>query len=397
MATMATKRGSRRWVGALMIISSSFLFHQEVNGFFPSPCQSVSSRTTTVARATNNGQVEDASSPCHLSRRSAIAIGATAALAPLSIPLHPANAISSGSIPYLPLLKGGVDFPMLALNTAGMSMADTYRAIEFAREEGMTHIDFHPGQERDGVAEYLSKHKDERDLLFLNTKIRKAPPGTSPKDAANLARDQIDEDLRILNVKNVDMLMLRDSPDPKVIQSQWAVIEEALAEGKTRSVGVVNFCPSALKSVLQTAKVFPAVNYIMVHVGMGEDVHGLRGAGENVAGIRTFTYGQTGEPNPNMEIVNNPILQRIGKGHGKSTEEVALRWVLQNGMAASIRPSSSFGKCVGEECRLGIAKQASCFDWALTEREMEKLDAMESPDDNPTLFSSAGCPGAFGT
>jgi len=293
--------------------------------------------------------------------------------------------------------KGGVEFPMLALNTAGMSMEETCQSIEFARKEGMTHIDFHPGQERDGVAKYLSKHKDERGLLFLNTKIRMAPRGTSPKDAANLARDQIDEDLSILNVKNVDMLMLRDSPDPKVIQSQWAVMEEALAEGKTRSIGVINYCPSALKSVLQTARVLPAVNYIMVHVGMGDDVHGLRAAGENVAGIRTFAYGQTGEPYPTTEIMNNPILQRIGKAHGKSTEEVALRWVLQNGMAASIRPSSSFGRCVGEECRLGIAKQACCFDWTLTEKEMVKLDAMESPDDNPTLFSSAGCPGAFGS
>lgn len=348
----------------------------------------------TIVRAKKNGQIDNGDG--HLSRRSAIAIGATAAFTSLSIPLCPANAIDSGSIPNW-TLKGGVEFPILALNTAGMSMEESYQSIEFARKEGMTHIDFHPGEERDGVAKYLSNHKDERELMFLNTKIRKPPPGTSPKDAADLARDQIDEDLSILGVKNVDMLMLRDSPDPKVIQSQWKVMEEALEEGKTRSIGVVNYCPSALKSVLQTAKIFPAVNYVMVHVGMGDDVHGLRAAGENVAGIRTFAYGQTGEPIPNSEIVNNPILQRIGKAHGKSAEDVALRWVLQNGIAASIRPSLSFGRCVGEECQLGIARQASVFDWFLTEKEMVKLDAMESPDDNPTLFSSAGCPGAFGT
>lgn len=319
-------------------------------------------------------------------------------LAPLSIPLYPANASGDGgnSIPNWIIKGNDVEFPILALNTAGMSIQDTYRSIEFARKEGIAHIDFHPGTERDGVAKYLSDHVDERELMFLNTKIRKAPPGTSPKDAASLVRDQIDEDLRIMNVKYVDMLMLRDSPDPRVIESQWAVMEELLAEGKTRSIGVVNFCPSALDIVVHM-KVFPAVNYIMVHVGMGDDVHGLRAAGENVAGIRTFAYGQTGEPKVNTEIVNNPILQRIGKAHGKSTEEVALRWVLQNGIAASIRPSASFGRCVGEECQLGIAKQASCFDWTLTEKEMAKLDGMESPDDNPTLFSSAGCPGAYGT
>ena len=67
-------------------------------------------------------------------------------------------------------------------------------------------------------------------------------------------------------------------------------------------------------------------------------------SGEHVAGIRTFAYGLTGEPFPYMEIVNNPILQQIGKTHGKTTQEVALRWVIQNGIAASVRPSASFGK-----------------------------------------------------
>lgn len=387
-------------VGALILISYSL--QKTAHGFAPSSRHRSSrlKHSTLICSKINSDSEDDvplpSSLPCHLSRRSAIAIGAAAAIAPLCTPLvPPANAIGSSSIPNW-ILDGGVEFPTLALNTAGMSAEETYKAIEFARKEGMTHIDFHPGYERDGMAKYLSKHKGERDLLFLNTKIRTPRPWTSPKDAAKLARDQIDEDLRILNVKNVDMLMLRDSPDPKVIQSQWAVMEEALAEGKTRSIGVINYCPSALKSVLQTAKVLPALNYIMVHVGMGNDVHGLRTLGEE-AGIRTFAYGQTGEPGPNAEIKNNPTLKRIGNAHGgKSNEEVALRWVLQNGIAASIRPYSSFGRCAGEECRLGIAKQATCFEWTLTDEEMAELDALTSPDDNPTLFSSAGCPGAFG-
>jgi len=99
--------------------------------------------------------------------------------------------------------------------------------------------------------------------LFLNTKIRKAPPGTSPSEAAERTRNQIDEDLAALGVSSVDMLMLRDSPDCEVIQAQWAVLEEALAQKKTRSVGVINFCEKALTCVLETAKVKPALNYYM--------------------------------------------------------------------------------------------------------------------------------------
>lgn len=86
------------------------------------------------------------------------------------------------------------------------------------------------------------------------------PPGTSPGDAADITRKQID-DLQLLGMKSVDMLMLRDSPDCAVIQAQWAVLEEALASGKTRSLGVINFCGKALTCVLETAKVKPALNY----------------------------------------------------------------------------------------------------------------------------------------
>jgi diketogulonate reductase-like aldo/keto reductase len=170
-------------------------------------------------------------------------------------------ASSSRMIPTWKL-QNGVEMPILALNTVGLSTEDTERALAIAVQEGITHVDFHPGKERDGVANYLRNHN--RTGLFLNTKIRKATPGTSPQDAAERTRVQIEDDLQALGgLKQVDMIMLRDSPDCKVIQSQWAVLEDALARGQTRSVGVVNFCESALTCLLATAKVKPALNYFM--------------------------------------------------------------------------------------------------------------------------------------
>ena len=155
--------------------------------------------------------------------------------------------------------------PVLALNTVGLTADETERAVTLAVQNGMTHIDFHPGQERDGVAQYLahSTAANARDQLFLNTKIRKAPPGTLAQDAAARTRTQIADDLRALNVDNVDMLMLRDSPDCDVMQAQWNVLEEALAAGQTRSIGVINFCEKALTCLLETAKFKPALNYYM--------------------------------------------------------------------------------------------------------------------------------------
>ena len=134
-------------------------------------------------------------------------------------------------------------------------------------------------------------------------------------------------------------------------------------------------------------------------MGMGRDAHGLRTFSES-RGIRTFAYGAVGEPGPNEELLSSPLLKKIGKAHGgKSAEEVALRWVLQSGAAVSVRPTTNFGlgtgTCTDPVCGDGLKRRASSFQWSLSEKEMRALDTLSSPDDNPTLFSSSGCPNAF--
>ena len=326
-------------------------------------------------------------------------IAAATGLSLLSSFTSPASASAAANkIPEW-TLENGVKFPQLALNTVGLSVEDTTRALIYAVAAGVKHVDFHPGKERDGVAQFLRENPGSRKKLFLNTKIRKAPPGTSPSEAAERTRNQIDEDLAALGVTSVDMLMLRDSPDCEVIQAQWAVLEEALAQKKTRSIGVINFCEKALTCVLETAKIKPALNYYMLHVGMGTDPRGLRSFGES-RGIRTFAYGAAGEPGPNEELLSSPVLKRIGDAHGKKPEEVALRWVTQNGCAVSVRPTLDFGLGTGlcteeNKCKEGMEARAGSFGWNLTKGEMEKLNALTSPNDNPTLFSSAGCPDSF--
>lgn len=217
----------------------------------------------------------DSAAGYHVVDRRAALVGA--ALAAWCVTGQPAGAASKAMVPVW-VLENGVEMPTLALNTVGLTVEDTERAAKLALASGITHVDFNPGVERDGVARVIKS--SGRSSLFLTTKIRKAVPGTDPPAAAKKAKTQKDEDLRALGVDHVDMLMLFDSPDREVIQSQWVELEAALKAGKTRSSGVLNFCESALLSVLETAKVKPAVNYHMMHIGMGPDAYGLRSFGE---------------------------------------------------------------------------------------------------------------------
>jgi len=290
--------------------------------------------------------------------------------------------------------------PTLALNTAGLDAEGSERALIEAYTAGFRHVDFHPGIERDGVARALaSMPAADRSRLFLTTKIRKPPVGTTPDAAYALVGSQLAEDLGVLGVERIDLLMLRDSPDCAVMQAQWQAMEAALAAGRTRSVGVINYCEASLRCILASAKTLPALNYIMQHVGMGVDALGLRAFGES-RGLRTFAYGAVGEPGPSIEILTNPSLRRIGRARGRETEEVALRWALQNGCAVSVRPTTDFGlgrsTCLaGAACRAGLQQRAKAFEWSLTAAEMAELDALRSPPGNPTLFSSTFCPDSF--
>lgn len=323
----------------------------------------------------------------------------------------------------LPNSKTNVRMPVLALNTVGLSQQDTTLACELAAANGFRHFDFHPGQERDGVAKFLAAtNTNKRSDFFLTTKIRKPPLQTTPEEAEAMARRQIDEDLAAFaaassNANNkpyFDMLMIRDSPDCAVMRAQWKVLEEALRDGTCRSIGVVNFCEESLRCLLQSATTKPAVNYYYYHIGMNTGrAYKLREFCDRKK-IKTFAYGAVGEPGPYTDerILTSPILKTMGdaskvynfRNHGpgdKSPEEIAIKWVVETGAAVSVRPTTNYGlgKSVcsnaNDDCKLGIETRAGIFDWDLTGEEIYKLTnipALKS-EDNPTLFSSAGCPG----
>ena len=129
-------------------------------------------------------------------------------------------------------------FPTLALNTAGLTEDGAELAFRNALAAGISHVDFHPGIERDGVARVLPSVS--RKSVFLNTKIpTKWEKGwASPSEAAASVSRFLDENLAILGTDYVDMLMLRDSTEPAVMQAMWAEMEKAKADGCVSAVSI---------------------------------------------------------------------------------------------------------------------------------------------------------------
>jgi diketogulonate reductase-like aldo/keto reductase len=326
-------------------------------------------------------------STCSLKlERRALLRGSGAALA---APLLPAYA---SSIPTWDV-GNGIKMPTLALNTVGLSAEASERAVKLAVEAGIAHVDFHPGIERDGVANALRSLP--RDALFLTTKVR-SPQGQTltPVQAADLVKRQLDEDRKILGVDKVDLWMLRETPNCEVIQAQWRVLEDAQSAGVMDALGVVNYCEKQLDCLLKTARVKPCLDYYCLHPGMGSDAHGLRSYAAK-RGIKTFAYGAIGEPGPSRALLEGEVLTRIAKAHNVSPAQVAVRWLLQNGNAVSARPTAEFGlgtsACRSDgSCASGLRDRAfAVMGFALTAAEMREIDALAAPDNVPCLFSKA--------
>lgn len=319
---------------------------------------------------------------------------------------RPAPGVNVARVPTWLLPEYGMEYPTVAANTAALSAEQTEAMVLRALSLGITNIDVHlGGSEREGLSAAL--RRVDREEVFIVTKIDRPPANTTdPAAAAQLVRDTVAREWPLLGVDAVDVLLLKDSASCPVMQSQWAALEGLLAEGKARALGTYNYCQSALKCLLATAETPPAFNYIMRHVGMGPDSTSLIQYGE-ARGIRTVTYGTLGEPVALPELLTHPVLMDIAARHGRSVEEVALRWNLQAGFAVSNRPSADYAPAnapfgmvcpgPGGDCDAGLQGMQEAFTWELTRADMARLDEVriDQWSQSPTYYGSAGCESSF--
>ena len=56
-----------------------------------------------------------------------------------------------------------------------------------------------------------------------------------------------------------------------MMQEQWSALEEAYRDGRTRAIGVSNYCSDCLRCIATVATVMPHVNQFQLHAGMLHD------------------------------------------------------------------------------------------------------------------------------
>jgi len=264
-------------------------------------------------------------------------------------------------------LNNHVTMPTLGLGVFQTPPEETTAAVAEALRLGYRHIDTAAsyGNERE-VGEGLRDSGVDRSEVFLETKLWISDYGYGP------ALHGFEKSAAKLGVEQIDLLLLHQ-PLTSEFESTigaYKALETLLAEGRVRAIGISNVMPDVLERLLAATDVVPAVNQVEVHPYFAQrDVqeanarHGiLTQAWSPIGGITHYRGDST------RSTFTDPVIGEIAASHGRTPAQVMLRWGLQQGRSVipkSVRPER-------------IAENLDVFDFALSEEELARIDALET-------------------
>jgi diketogulonate reductase-like aldo/keto reductase len=249
----------------------------------------------------------------------------------------------------------GVRMARLGLGTYKSAEGpDVEGAVTHGLELGYRHVDTAAlyGNET-GIGRALRSSGVPRDDYTVATKVWNSDQGYRS------TLEAFDRSLDRLGLDRVDLYLVH-WPLPRLTAETWGAMEEIQATGRAKAIGVCNFLVHHLEDLLSFATVVPALDQVEHHVRLRQPdlcdfctAHGI-----------TL---QAWAPIMRGRVADIPEVVTIGRRHGKTPAQVAIRWILQHGVTA-------VPKSVHRE---RIAENADVFDFSLDGAEMALLDALD--------------------
>jgi len=180
-------------------------------------------------------------------------------------------------------------------------------------------------------------------------------------------------------------------PNPEVvvvdvpIRETWEAMEELVAEGLVKTIGISNFNCQLIMDLMKFAKIKPAVNQVEIHPYLPQtqlveycqrkDVHIPITAYSSFGGI---SYVNLGNPlaKTTVNLLEHDVIKAIAHKHKKSTSQVLLRWAVQKEIAV-------IPKSVSEH---RLKENITIFDFELDSKDMDDIKKL----DNGTRYNDPG-------
>ena len=251
----------------------------------------------------------------------------------------------------------GAAIPRLGFGTWQITGQDATDGVRDALEIGYRHIDTARAYENEAeVGAGIAASGVDRGEIWLTTKI-----WTSEYEPDDL-RAAAEDSLRKLGTDYVDLLLLH-WPNPDVPLEPTLHALDALREaGRIRHAGVSNFPPAMMEEALGIVPLL--ADQVEYHPFLDQSAL-LRLAQEREFTLTAYS------PLAHGKVPGHPELTAIGEAHGKTANQVALRWLLDQPNVTTVPKASSHER---------RAENFGVFDFALTDADRERIAALRKDD-----------------
>ncbi|MBR1907397.1 aldo/keto reductase [bacterium] len=239
------------------------------------------------------------------------------------------------------------------------------KAVSDALDVGYRFIDTAAAyMNESGVGKAISKSGLNRDEIYVTSKLWLQDYGY------DAAKKGIETSLKNLNLDYIDLYLLHQPYFDTA--GAWKALEEAVLDGKIRSIGLSNHTVGFLDKLIQQMKILPVVNQMECNpLFQQKDLRKYLSKYD----IKLQAWYPLGHGN--KELFENPVLNNIASKYSKTVSQIILRWHIEEGIIP-IPKSTSMAH---------IKENFDIFDFSLDKDDMTKIRSIDTgkgshnPDD----------------
>lgn len=259
-------------------------------------------------------------------------------------------------------LNNGLKMPLLGFGTYDIKSIDTFLAAVDCGYRLFDSAQMYGNQKEVGAAirEAIRSRGIKREEFFITTKL------SSDMDFES-AKKSIESSLKALDIGYIDLLLIH-APYTQA-KEMYKAMELAYKEGIIKALGISSFTPKVYLEFIKTCEIMPAINQCETHIYYQQRalLEVMKPYGTILESWSPFIAGKSG-------FFDNPTLRQIAARYNKSVAQIALRFLVQQGIIAI--PKASKLKHMQENINV--------FDFSLSAADMESIRAL---DKNKTQFS----------
>lgn len=260
-------------------------------------------------------------------------------------------------------LSNSLEMPLLGYGVFQVNPDECERCVSDAIEVGYRLIDTAQiYKNEEGVGRAVAKSGISRKDFFLVTKVWISNAGyEKAKESISISFDKLKTDY-------IDLVLIHQPFGD--YYGTYRLLEEYYEKGIIKSIGVSNFYADRFIDIASFVKHIPMVNQMETHVFLQQQkLHKI--LKENKCQLMSWGPFAEGKNN----LFTNETLVNIGKKYNKTSAQIALRYLLEQGIVV-------IPKTVNKN---RMVENINVFDFELSDNDREEILKL---DTDTTLFGS---------